>query len=169
MGGGVILDAIHDFDYLMWLIGEVGEVFCYSDKLSPWDMDVEDLAEVLLKFKNGAIGSVHLDFIQLPYCKSCRIIGYDGTIEWNFGTIERNFVDGVAKLYDAKSGKWQTYRGNADWNAMFLEEIKHFIKCVEGKEKPPVDGELGKKVLELALAAKNSSKNKKIVKMGDSK
>lgn len=162
MGGGVILDAIHEIDYLMWLIGEVDEVFCYSGKLSPLDIDVEDLAEVLLKFRNGAIGSIHLDFIQLPYCRSCRIIGYDGTIEWNF-------VDGVAKLYDAKSGKWQTYQGNADWDDMYLEEIKHFIKCVEGKEKPLLDGELGKKALELALAAKNSSRDKKIVRIGDAR
>jgi predicted dehydrogenase len=166
MGGGVIFDAIHEIDYLRWLFGEIDEVFCYSDKLSQLNIDVEDLAEMLFKFRSGIIGSVHLDFIQLPYCRSCKIIGCEGTIEWNLGTIEQNFVDGIARLYSLKSGNWQTCQGE-DWNVMYLEEIKHFIKCMEGEEKPPVGAELGKKILEVALAAKKSSKDRKIIRIRD--
>lgn len=157
-GGGVILDVSHEIDYLMWLIGEVEEVFCYSNKSSQLDIDVEDLAEIFLKFKNNTISTIHLDFIQLPYHRFCRIIGHNGTIDWNF-------AKGIAKLYKAEKGKWEIYRGDKDWNIMYLEEIKHFIKCVEGKEKNFVDGKTGKKVLEVALAAKKSSKSRKIIKI----
>jgi len=167
MGGGVILDAIHEIDYLIWLVGDVEELFCYSGRLSGLHMDVEDTAEMLLKFRNGAIGSIHLDFVQLPYCRCARIVGREGTIEWNFGTIERDFDDSVASLYDGERGQWETYRGNVGRNAMYLEEMRHLIACVEGKEKPAVDGELGKKVLEVALAAKESSREARIVRIGE--
>ena len=158
MGGGVILDVSHEIDYLMWLIGEAEEVFCYSSKVSQLDIDIEDLAEIFLKFKNNVISSIHLDFIQLPYHRFCRIIGRNGIIDWNF-------AKGIAKLYNVEKDKWKIYRGDKDWNIMYLEEIKHFIKCVEGKEKNFLDGKTGKKVLEVALTAKKSSRSRRIIKI----
>ena len=60
-GGGIILDAIHELDYLRWLLGEPREVFCYADKVSRLEIDTEDSADILLRFDGGAVGNVHLD------------------------------------------------------------------------------------------------------------
>lgn len=157
-GGGVILDVIHEIDYLTWLLGDVEEVFCYSTKISQLDIDVEDLAEISLKFKNDAIGSIHLDFIQLPYQRDCRIIGQKGTIEWDF-------PNGTAKLYNIETEKWQSYQGVKDWNNMYLEEAKHFIRCVRGEDTPITNGSRGKHILTLSLAAKESAKKGKPIKI----
>jgi predicted dehydrogenase len=35
MGGGVILDSIHELDYIRWLIGEINEVFAFVKKPAP--------------------------------------------------------------------------------------------------------------------------------------
>ena len=46
---------------------------------------------------------------------------------------------------------------------MYIEELKHFIKCIKNKEKTINNGYEAKKTLELALAAKRSAKQKKVI------
>jgi len=40
---------------------------------------------------------------------------------------------------------------------MYIEEMKHFLGCVNGNLTPIIDVAQGKRVLEIALAAKISS------------
>ena len=83
LGGGIILDAIHELDYVRWFLGDVKEVFCFADKLSDLEINTEDVAEILLKFKEGPIANVHMDYIQRSYNRSIHLIGDKGTIIWN--------------------------------------------------------------------------------------
>lgn len=155
-GGGVILDAAtHIIDYLRWFFGEVEEVFCYSGKMSSLDLEAEDFAEILLKFKKGTIASLHVDFIQQPYQNKCEIIGEQGTIIWSY-------VDEKVRLFSA-SNQWQETEIESEPDDMYLEEMKHFIKCVRGEETAVVDGVSGKRVLEVALAAKESAQIGKVI------
>jgi predicted dehydrogenase len=66
-------------------------------------------------------------------------------------------------IYDVEKGEWQTIEGDSDLNEMYLREMRHFIECVKGKESPLVDGRDGKRILEMALAAKESSRIGKII------
>jgi len=157
LGGGVILDLSHELDYIRWFLGEVKEVFSFSDKLSHLDIDTEDVAEILLRFHSGAIAEVHLDYVQRSSSRSCQIIGEEGTILLD--SNEKN-----VKLFSIKDKKWQVFPENLDYNQMYVEEMKHFINCIEGKEEPIIDVTEGKKVLEIALAAKESSKTGKVIK-----
>lgn len=84
LGGGIILDGSHELDYMRWLLGEVREVSCMAGKLSRLEVDTEDTAEVLLRFRSGAMVAVHLDFIRHDYTRNCELIGEKGTIIWNY-------------------------------------------------------------------------------------
>ena len=53
MGGGVVLDAIHEVDYLINFFGPVKYVQSTINKLSDLDIDVEDYAEVILIHENN--------------------------------------------------------------------------------------------------------------------
>lgn len=160
LGGGVILDGIHEIDYITWFLGEVSQVFCFSGKLSSLEIDTEDTAEILLQFRSGAIAEVHLDYIQRFYGRSCQIIGEEGTILWDFN--ERR-----VKSCSSGSRTWQVFpdRPDYDINEMYEDEMKHFVQCVEGKAKPIQDINSGKEVLEIALAAKQSAKTGKAVSL----
>lgn len=46
LGGGIVLDASHEIDYVRYLVGEVEEVFAVCRKLSKLDIDTEDFAEI---------------------------------------------------------------------------------------------------------------------------
>jgi predicted dehydrogenase len=158
IGGGVILDAAtHQIDYMSWLLGEVREVFCYSGRLSSLNLEAEDIAEILLRFETGAIASLHVDFIQQPYETKCEIVGEKGTIAWDFTTNTVN-------LFSETDNKWQTFpESNFDYNETYVREMIHFMRCIQGKEQPPVNGIMGKRILEIALAAKKSSQTGKVV------
>lgn len=156
MGGGIILDGSHEIDYIYWILGEIKKVFCFADKVSNLDVNVEDIAEIFLKSKSNVIAQIHLDFIQQCYSRNCKIIGEKGSIIWEY---QNNFV----KLYCDKTKKWKTFYTNAQTNDMYIDEMKHFIDCINKKSRSLVDGDIGKKVLEIALAAKKSAKSSKVI------
>lgn len=152
LGGGIILDAIHELDYSHWLMGPASQVFCSAGKLSDLEMDVEDTAEILLRFAGGTMGEVHLDCVQRSYNRSFELAGSEGTITWSY-------QDNVVKSYSAAAKKWAELKGPSpyDANSMYVEEMRHFLDCVRAKSTPLVDLPTGKAVLEIALAAKRSA------------
>ena len=158
LGGGIILDGSHEIDYMRWFFGDVQEVFCYSNKISNLEVNTEDVAEIFFKFKNEIICNIHLDFIRPGYHRFCEIIGEKGMLEWNFS--ENN-----VKYYNLKDKSWKIHKLKTNVNDMYVSEIKHFIKSIDKQEKSLIDGEDGKKSLQLALAAKKSSILKKVVKI----
>lgn len=157
LGGGVLLDGIHEIDYLRGFFGDVHKVSCFADKISSLEINTEDVAEILLRFTNGIIAEVHLDYVQRAYARTCQIVGQEGTILWDFN-------EPIVKVYLAKNKKWNVIKLSPyDDNKMYVEEIKHFINCINGKEKPYQDVIEGKKALEIVLAAKESSKTNKTI------
>ena len=157
LGGGVILDAIHEYDYVRWFLGDPTEVFCFADKLSDLEIDTEDIAETLMRFEKRAIAEVLTDYIQRVYSRSCQLIGDEGTILWSF-------KENCVKLYTAKDKQWQMFpETNFDFNETYAQEIKHFIECVKENKQPNISVLDGKKVLEIALAAKRSAETRQVV------
>ncbi len=69
LGGGVLLDRIHEIDYAAWLFGKVDAVFAWTGHESRLETDTEDNAEIILRFRNGITGSVHLDYIRRRYAR----------------------------------------------------------------------------------------------------
>lgn len=152
LGGGVLLELSHELDYVRWLVGEVSKVYAQSDKVSDLEVDVEDIAEVCLRFECGAIGSIHLDMIDHATNRSCRVIGTEGTVVW-----DSSLSDSV-RLYSANTGTWSDLRPKVEIarNDMYKAELEHFLNCVSNKQKPLISGEDGKRVIEMITAAKKS-------------
>lgn len=155
MGGGIILDSSHELDYVRWLVAEVESVSCLAGKLSNLNLDVEDTADITLAMRGNVIGNVHLDCIQRGYARSCKLIGEEGTLCWDFKA-------GV-RIYRSAGNRWDEERFEDDPNEMYMREVAHFLECVRGHAVPPVDGESGKRVLEIALAAKRSAAERRVI------
>ncbi len=153
LGGGAVLELSHELDYVRWLAGEVTEVFAWSGRLGGLEIDVEDTAEILLRLAGGALGSVHLDMVQRPYSRGCRIVGSEGTAAWD-GATDR------VSAWTAAKGAWSDLRpaGPVDRNASFLSELRHFLDCVRTGAPPLVPGEEGRRTLAVAMAVKASSR-----------
>jgi predicted dehydrogenase len=152
LGGGIILDAIHELDYIQWMLGEVKQVACFSG--------TEDTAAILLRFASGAIGEVHMDYVQRDYSRTCHVIGDEGTIRWDY-------TSGKVYWYSVTSSKWQVFCNPSGWNSnqMYLDEMQHFLKCLAGDERPLVDVFEATQVLKIGLAAKSSAKRERIIRV----
>ena len=58
LDGGVLMNqAIHSIDVLQWLMGPVRTVYAYADTLVH-RMETEDVAVAVLRFANGALGTI---------------------------------------------------------------------------------------------------------------
>ena len=82
LGGGVVLTLSHPLDYLRWLLGEVESLSAFTSHQG-LNMPVEDTAEISLRFVNGVLGSLHLDYVQRPPSHWLEIIGTHGTLRWD--------------------------------------------------------------------------------------
>jgi predicted dehydrogenase len=155
----VVATQCHSLDYLPWLIGDKAEsVFGYTAKLSDLEIDVEDTAKIALRFVNGALGSLHLDFNQQPPEHHFTIVGTKGTIKWNL-------ADGAVKIYRTDKKEWDIFSLPSDWerNVMFLEQTKHFVDVVMGKANPSCTLEDGIQVMKIISAVHESQKTGKVI------
>jgi predicted dehydrogenase len=160
LGGGIILDAIHEIDYLRWLAGEMQSVACFAGRLSSLEIETEDTAALLLRFAHGAIGEIHVDYVQRAYSRSAEIIGEQGTIRWDY-------TGRAVRSYSAADRRWRAFNDPDGWepNDMYLDEMRHFLRCLDGAEAPALDLINAKRVLEIALAAKAAAENRRVVEL----
>lgn len=159
LGGGVLLTLCHPFDYLRWLLGDIGGVSAVQSQNGGLGIDVEDSADVLLQFKSGVIGNVHLDYLENPSQHYLRIIGQKGVICWDNS-------NGLVK-YSQPNGKWKQLSVGDDFdrNTLFLSEMQHFLSCIIGNEQPLCTLTDGIEALRIVLAAKKSAIDKKLVEL----
>lgn len=157
LGGGVILTLCHPLDYVRWLLGEVESVWAFTGELNPFELNVEDTAEIGIRLTNGVIGSVHLDFNRRPFSHHLEIIGTEGTLIWDA-------AQGYLKVNRAEKGSWELFpdRIGFERNEMFVSEMRHFIEVIQGKAAPVCSLGDGVRVLQVALAAKRSAVDGKI-------
>ena len=153
LGGGVLLELSHELDYLRWIFGQVRSVQALIARQSRLDIDVEDTADLLLQFdsvgvSDGAVASVHLDFVRRDSLRICTVIGEQGTLRWNG-------IAGSVELYSADTRAWATvFNSEQDRDATYIAQWNHFLACVSGSEAPCVTGQDGLAVLRIVEAAR---------------
>jgi predicted dehydrogenase len=152
LGGGVVNTLCHPLDYVRWLFGEVQSLFACTEKVSDLEIDVEDLAEITLRFKSGVIGSVHLDYFQQPPAHWLEINGTGGRIRWDNDS-------GEASIFYADENRWVKVQPPTDFerNALFLAEMQHFLALIKEGGPSRCSLEDGIKSLILTTAAHESA------------
>ncbi|MBW7942498.1 MAG: Gfo/Idh/MocA family oxidoreductase [Candidatus Kuenenia stuttgartiensis] len=159
LGGGVVLSQIHELDYLYDLFGVPSRVVALGGHLSNLEIDVEDVADILMDmtFNGGRLPvSVHMDYIQKPPSRNCKVIGESGKITMDLTEL---------KVIVEKPGKEKDIHdfGGFERNELFVREIDHFFECVASRKQPVVTLMDGTNSLRMALAIKKSMETGKII------
>ncbi len=169
LGGGVIVTLTHPLDYLRFLLGEVESLWSFNGHLSPLEINVEDVAEIGMRFTSGAIGGVHINYIQRPPKHTLEIVGTNGTLSWNnadgslclehfpapFGSYSDNPPAPVSESFLPPTG--------FERNQLFISQMRHFIDVVNGKSEPTCSLNDGIRALQMALAASESQMTKQSI------
>jgi predicted dehydrogenase len=161
LGGGAVRTLCHPFDYLRWLLGEAEAVTATVSR-EALGLDVEDLAHVTLRFAGGAVATVTLDYVQRPRTHGLEIVGTRGRACWSD-------EDGSAYLHDAARDCTRPFRPAPGFtrNDMFLDEMRHFLACLDGREEPACTIEDGRAAVEIADAALRSAEEGRRVAIGE--
>lgn len=164
LGGGVLLELSHEIDYLRWIFGEVVEVTAVIEKLSCFEIDVEDTVMLLLKSKFEKLGediiiSLNMDFYRHDVTRKCTAIGDKGTLLWDG-------VAGAVAVCNLDEGEWQSlYSDKPERDLTYILEIQNFIKCIAEHESSGLhaSGEDAEKVLQIIEAAKRSAMQRRTI------
>jgi predicted dehydrogenase len=148
LGGGIVFDAIHELDYLLWILGAVNTVAALAATVSDLEIDVEDVAVAALRFQTGAVGTVDLNFFEPAYRRTCVLVGSSASAawDWNEGAIivrAGDESDRIDVTYDVSN----TYRA----------ELEDFFEVVRAGKEPRSTGREGVAALHVAEAIKQSA------------
>ena len=162
-GGGALMDlGCHGIAFCWWFLGKpkVKSVYAQlSTQVHRVRTQGEDEAITVIEFENGAVGLVENSWN--------RPGGMDDSIEV-FGDKGQTYADmlmgnalptysevgfGYAVEKAASTQGWTYPVFEEHWNYGFPQEMRHFARCVRGKERPISDGETGRVVQEVLYAA----------------
>ncbi|MFC5648774.1 Gfo/Idh/MocA family protein [Paenibacillus solisilvae] len=160
--GGLTLDLIiHDFDILRWYFGEVERV--YARGLYPKDPDKLDYSLVTLRFKNGTIAHVEGSWAHDGFAMKFELAGKTGVIDYD-STRDKPIV--AVSRADKQGFIGVAVPESPVKESPYYKELKHFLACIANNTESRMTAEDAYKALEIALAAIESMKSGKPVKLG---
>ena len=153
LGGGVLLELSHEYDYLRTLFGIPQSIKCKQLQISDLHIDVEDIALSLFEYENGMIVKVHQDMVTEPPSRSLTIVGSKGTLFWD---IRKDLV----QIYRRDTKNYENiYTSQEDRKEIpYLNEINHFFDCILSDKKPLVTALDGCNTLKMIERARNSNR-----------
>jgi predicted dehydrogenase len=148
LGGGALLELSHEIDYIQWLLGSMEVQYAQIRSSSELNLEVEELADVVLVSDVGTVCNIHLDFLQKKSSRTCSFIGEKGRLDWNLpsNTIKLHTKEGSICLFS-----------EPDWdsNQMYLSLLTDFLDLVAGRENSSIDLEQATKTIELIESVKS--------------
>jgi spore coat polysaccharide biosynthesis protein SpsF len=155
LGGGIILDASHEIDYMLWLLGAPRELACMAGQVGGMDVNVEDCATILIRFASGAQADIHMDFVQRNASRLCVLAGESATLEWYYA---RNEVSIIRPGNEREIIKYEF-----ETNQMYVAELDDFLSRVHDRRGSGLSLAGSKLALEVALAALQSASERRWV------
>ncbi len=142
LGGGVTIDLIHEWDYLVDLFGVPQELYNLRGTYSELEIDSDDLSVYIARYPS-LLAEVHLDYFGRGYRRSIELFCRDGSVVADFGAGTLTMPDGTVQSFEEPV------------NRRYEREMEYFVDYALGDApascNPP---ELALQVLQLTLGEK---------------
>lgn len=168
-GGALMNQCIHGIDLLRWMMGdEIDEIYGATRQQLHDYLEAEDVGMAVIKFKNGAIGTIEGTTNVYPENleETLYIFGEKGTVKIG-GTSTNNidvwnFADENEDDSKNKGLKEQTSNVYGNGHTSLFADV---IDAIENDRKPYVDAVAGRNALEVVLSIYKSQKTGNMVKL----
>lgn len=184
-GGGVLVNqSPHQLDLMRWYLGPVAEVSGYWTNINHPSVQVDDTAVAILRFQNGALGSIVTSVAQKPgIFTKVHVHGTNGAslgVETDRGAT---FIAGVTAIAEPPLNDLWTIpceehllkAFQAEDRARFTQmdatthyhalQIQDFLGAIREGRPPLVTGEDGRAVVELFNAIYLSNREGRPIKL----
>ncbi|MFC0414041.1 Gfo/Idh/MocA family protein [Cytobacillus solani] len=153
-GGTLMNQCIHNIDLLQWMMGSEVERIHAERETFLRDIEMEDFGAILIRFKNGSIGIIEGSAVVYPKNleETLSIFGETGTV-----------VIGGLAVNEIKTWQFADERDyDKEQEEMEIENVygkghtplyKDFIDAINNNTEPLINGEEGKKSMEIILKA----------------
>lgn len=152
-GGALMNQCIHGIDLLRWMLGEdVEEVYGVTRQQFHDYLECEDIGMAVLKFKNGAIGTVEGTVNVYPQNleETLYLFGETGTVKLGGTSCNNIDVWNFADADESKAGlKEATSNVYGNGHTSLYSDV---IDSIRNDRTPYVDGYAGRNALEIVLA-----------------
>ncbi len=140
---GVVLDLmIHDIDIILELINsDVESIEAIGGNILS---KTEDVANVRIKFKNGAVANITASRMAYQAKRKIRIFQKDAY-------IVLDYINQGAYLFKKEGDKITRHKLDAEKIEPLKKELESFVDCVINKKRPIVSGEEARKALAVAI------------------
>ena len=176
-GGGALMNqSIHTIDLLLYLNGDVEEVQAITGTLSHTGIEVEDNAVAIVKYKNGALGTIEGSTSCAPgFPRRIEISGTLGSvvleenkiIRWQFVNEEPGDEDirnnsGIGVVISG-GGAGDPMAISSEGHRLQIEQLSAAI--LEGKNEVELSGREGRRAVELICSIYKSAQTGAPVKL----
>lgn len=146
-GGGVVLDSgSHTVNYLQNLFGKIISSKVSISKTDSLKIQSEEAAVLVLEHKNGILSSVTMDYLSKKSIHRLEVITDSGLLTLD---IKNSYL-----IFEKGNSRKIVYRGSGDLDAMFVDEVRYFIRCVKRRIVPMQSLGDARQVLDVLLSAK---------------
>ena len=151
---------------LLWLthiFGDIGSVSGNVKKISKLDVDIDDVYQTLVKFRNGILCTMTVDVLSIPSFRETKIV-------CDRGTIVCNFNEGLIKIYKGNKANKKIlkmgqvakgYVKGTPPETLYEEELQNFFKAIKQQKNYSYTFRDELKLLRVLDSIKESSKKKK--------
>ncbi len=168
---GVVFDlATHELNVMEYLNGAPIESL-YAETEREIHARHEDLLSALLKFRNGTIGLLDVNWLTPTKIRQLTVLGERGMFLVNYLTQELYFYEnssangweGLVALMGVSEGKVTRYEIRR--REPLKEELESFVRSVRLGEPPLVDGEEGLRAVYLAEKLVESGRKHQLIQL----
>lgn len=165
-GGALMNQCIHGIDLLRWMMGdEVDEVYGVTRQQYHDYLECEDIGMAVVKFKNGAIGTIEGTVNVYPKNleETLYLFGETGTIKLGGTSCNNIDVWNFADVEESKAGmKEETSNVYGNGHTALFADV---IEAIDKNHQPYVDAVAGRNALEMVLAIYKSQLTGQPVKL----
>jgi predicted dehydrogenase len=128
---GVIWELSHEIDLLRFLLGNTLKASAYLTKVSNLKIKVPDLANIIIKLKNGVTGNIQLDMVSPVYRRGIELVfeKFILNFDYNKGIIKKTDKNNISKII---------FKKKESPVIMTMKVIKNFIKSIKNYDNKKV-------------------------------